>query len=119
MFRWISDTGKAVWFFLKFAVSIVLGYLLLLGAMWVLRQLALSGLKQSSAAAWEVMARLETVVMGSGLFFLITWGLHFLDRYIFRQGLLKRGRIFSKGPFPLLTMFTFPFFHEEEYWPCT
>lgn len=111
MVRWISDSVKAIWFFLKFAFIIILGYLLLLGAMWLLRHPAVSELKQSSAATWEFMARVETAVLVSGVFFLITWGLHFLDRYFFRQGLLKRGRIFSRGPFPLLTMFTFPFFH--------
>ena len=111
MFRWISDTAKAIWFFLKFATVIILGYLVMMGVLWLLRQPMVIEFKRSSIGVWDFLERFETAVTVSGWLFLLTFGLHFLDRYLFRQRLLKFGRIFSKGFFPLVKMFTFPFFH--------
>ncbi|MCP4418121.1 MAG: rhomboid family intramembrane serine protease [Chloroflexi bacterium] len=90
---------------------IIVGYLLMMGAIWVLRHPNVTGLMQRSATIFDFLSRLETAVKIMGGFFLITWLLHFFDRYFLGQGLLKRGKIFSRGFFPIFTMFTFPFFH--------
>ncbi len=111
MIRWVQDTVKAIWFFIKFAAIIVVGYLLLLGLLWFLRHPAVTGLTEGSPAGVDFWMRLVTAVKIMGSLFLITWGLHFVDRYLLRGWLVRRGQIFSRGSFPLLTIFTFPFFH--------
>ena len=111
MFSRISRFVKAILFFLRFAATIIVVYLLTKGAIWLLQQPIIVELKRSSINAWDFLERLETAVQVSGGLFVITWGLHFLDRYIFGQRLKSLGRIGSKSFFPIFRMFSFPFFH--------
>jgi membrane associated rhomboid family serine protease len=113
MFNWIRNKIRAIWFFLKFATIIIVVCLLLIGALRALQYPMISSLREGSAAAFDFWSRVETAVKAGGGLLVITWLLHFFDRYVFRQGLLKRGKILSKGSFPLFTMFTFPFFHGD------
>ena len=113
MIRWVQDIVRTIWFFFKFAIIIVAGYFLFLGLLRFLMHPAVTTLIEGSPTALDFWARLVTAVNIMGGLFLITWGLHFFDRYLFRGWLVKRGQIFSRGPFPLLTIFTFPFFHGD------
>lgn len=113
MFRWISKTTKAIRFFLRFSATIIVVYLLTKGAIWLLHQPMIIALKRSSINAWDFLERLETAVQISGGLFVITWSLHFLDRYIFRQRLINLGKMGSKSFFPIFRMFSFPFFHGD------
>lgn len=111
MLGWIQDTVRAIWFFFKFAIIIVVGYLLLLGFLWLVRHPTFTALVQGSAAALDFWGRLETAVKAMGGLFLITWILRFLDQFILRGRLAASWGLLSRGSFPLLAIFTFPFVH--------
>lgn len=111
MIRWVRDTVKAIWFFFKFATIIVVGYLLLLGLLWLLRHPTVTSMTQSSASAADFWGRVETAVKAVGGVFLLTWGLRFLDQFFLRGRLASGLGLASRGSFSLLSVFTFPFVH--------
>lgn len=114
MFRWISDTAKAIWFVLKFAATIIVGWLLVMGLSWLFQQPTVTALKQSSFFVWDLLARLETAVKLVGGLFLTTWVLGFLDHLIFRGSLKKRLGFVSRGPFSLISWVSSHFVHKDK-----
>jgi membrane associated rhomboid family serine protease len=111
MFRWISDTAKAIWFFLKFAIIVIVGYLLMMGGLWLLRQPVVQNWAQGSEAAFQFWDSLETAVKVVGGLFLATWGLRFLDQFLFGNLFTNRFGFLTGGSFNLLRLFTFPLVH--------
>jgi membrane associated rhomboid family serine protease len=111
MIRWVRDTVKAIWFFFKFVTILAVGYLLLLGLLWLLRHPTLAGMTQSSAVAADFWGRVETAVKAMGGVFLVTWSLHLLDQFFLRGRLAAGFGLVSRGSFSLLSIFTFPFVH--------
>lgn len=111
MINWVRDTVKLIWFFLWFAFVILLGYLLLLGFLWLFRHPAFVQLKAGSTVAFDLLGRLETAVKAMGGLFLVTWVLGFLDRFLLRGRLISGLGLVSGGSLPLLSIFTFPFIH--------
>ena len=111
MIRWVQDLIGTIWFFLKFITILVLGYLLLLGALWLVRLPAFTTAMQGSAGALDFWGRLETAVQAVGGLFLLTWGLRFLDQFFLRGRLAGRWGLVSRGSFPVVSLFTFPFVH--------
>lgn len=111
MFRWISDTAKAIWFFLKFATIIIVGYLLMMGGLWLLRHPIVQSWRQVSAQAAQFGDSSETAVKLVGGLFLLTWGLRFFDQYLFGNAFTNRLGFLTSGPFSLIKLFTYPLVH--------
>lgn len=114
MFRWISDTAKIVWFALKFAATIVVGFLVVIAAVWALQQPVVTELKRSSLLVWDILARVETAVKIAGGLFVITWVLGFLDQFVFRGSLKKRLGFVSRGPFSFIGLVSSHFVHKDK-----
>lgn len=111
MFRWISDTIKAIWFFLKFMAIIIIGYLLMMGGLRLLHQPFVQNWRQVSTQAAQFWDSSETAVQVVGGLFLATWGLRFLDQFLFKDAFTKRLGFLTGGSFSLLRLFTFPLVH--------
>ncbi|MAU00423.1 MAG: hypothetical protein CL608_25045 [Anaerolineaceae bacterium] len=111
MFRWVRNIVQTIWFFFKFVTILAVGYLLLMGLLWLLHHPALASMTQSSASAADFWGRMETAVKAMGGVFLLTWGLRFLDQFFLRGRLTSGLSLVSRGSFSLISLFTFPFVH--------
>lgn len=114
MFRWISDTAKAIWFVLKFAAAIIVGWLVVMGLTRLFQQPFVVELKRGSFFVWDILVRLETAVKLVGGLFLTTWVLGFLDHLIFRGKLKKHLGFVSRGPFSLIGWVSSHFVHKDK-----
>lgn len=114
MFRRIANTAQVVWFAIKFAATIIAGWLVVVALVWVFQQPVVTELKQSSLFVWDILARLETAVKIAGGLFLTTWVLGFLDQFIFRGSLKKRLGFVSRGPFSLISWVSSHFVHSDK-----
>lgn len=113
MFRWISDTVKAIWFFIKFAIILAIGYLLMMGALWLVRHPIVQNWRQASAQSAQFWESSETAVLVVGGLFLLTWGLRFLDQFLFRDAFTNRLGFLTGSSFNLLRLFTYPLVHGD------
>lgn len=111
MIQRVSNTAKAIWFFLRFATILVLGYLLMMGGLWLLRHPVVQSWRQASAQATQFWDSSETAVQVVGGLFLVTWGLRFLDQFLFGSAFANRLGFMTGGSFSLLRLFTFPLVH--------
>lgn len=111
MFRWISNTAQTIWFFLKFAAFLFIGYWLMKGGLWLVRLPVVQSWRQASAQSAQFLESSETAVQVVGGLFLATWGLRFIDQFLFKDAFTNRLGFLTGGSFSLLRLFTFPLVH--------
>lgn len=113
MFNRLRKTLNTIWFFFTFGTTIVVGYLLYMGFLWLMGQPGFQALTQDSTSAADFVARLVTAVkIIAGLFF-TTWGLRFLDQFFLGDGLTGRLGFLKGGAFNPIRLFTYPFVHGD------
>lgn len=105
-----KDLFGLIWLALKISLGLLI-------AVWLLRFLespSWETVLQKGVAGWEIAGKLETAVRVVSTLFVGTWGIHFLNKTLFRNRLLSSLSFVKGGAKKPLDFLTYAFVHEND-----